>query len=116
MVREAASDADLRRELFNPYSLCPPDSGACAKQTNITRLTFDSDFAAWWAPFVISAINVRVDLRSNVLLDHAYGREFLYDEAILRGAGKGFSARVKAIGFTAGLGGFVPTAVIPPSR
>lgn len=114
VVREATHDAALRKELANPYSLCPPGDKARTRQTNVTRPVFDTDFEAWAAPFVMAAINVRVVLRSNALLDHAYGKEFCYDEAML--TGKGFSGQAKALGIAAGLGGFVTAAAIPPAR
>ena len=117
MVREARHDAALRRELANPYSLCPPEKNAATtrpRQTNITVPTYDADFAAWCAPFVMAAINVRVVLRSNALLKNAYGDKFRYDEAML--TGRGISGRAKALCITAGLAGFVAAAAVAPTR
>ena len=114
IVREATHNAALRKELANPYSLCPPDKRIRPRQTSIARPVYDADFHAWSAPFVMAAINVRVVLRSNALLDHAYGAEFRYDEAML--SGKGFSGHAKALGITAGLGGFIAAAAIRPTR
>jgi len=115
IVREATHNPALRKELINPYSLCPPDAiKASARQTNVSGPVFDADFSAWSAPFVMAAVNVRVVLRSNALLANAYGREFRYDEAML--TGPGFGGRVKAIGITAGLGGFIAAAAIAPTR
>ena len=114
VVREATHDAALRKELANPYSLCPPESESRARQTNVSRPHFDADFQAWTAPFVMAAINVRVVLRSNALLKYAYGRDFRYDEAML--TGRGWSGHAKALGITAGLGGFVAAAAMPPTR
>ena len=96
VVREATHDAALRKELANPYSLCPPDSNARPRQTNVSRPLFDADFQAWSAPFVMAAINVRVVLRSNALIKYAYGRDFRYDEAML--TGRGWSGHAKEIG------------------
>ena len=114
VVREATHDAALRKELRNPYSLCPPDTSTKTRQTNIARPVFDDDFQAWSAPFVMAAINVRVVLRSNALRNHPYGHDFRYDEAML--TGKGFSGHAKALGITAGLAGFVAAAAVPPTR
>ncbi len=118
MVKEAARDPGLRKELSNPYSLCPPDTGK-TRQTNVKGAVFDTDFGAWSAPFVMAAINVRVVLRSNVLQSPAKNAlptiaEFCYDEAMLMG--KGFAGRSKAMTLSAGLGGFVAGAAIPPIR
>ena len=117
LVREARKDPALRKELTNPYSLCPPADGASGKrprQTNVTSPTYDTDFAAWSAAFVMAAINVRVVLRSNALLSNAYGDAFRYDEAML--TGKGFAGRAKATALTVGLGAFIAAAALAPTR
>lgn len=122
IVREATKDAALRKELSNPYSLCPPESAPDfapesapkIRQTNVRTATFDEDFKAWSAAFVMAAINVRVVLRSNALQDYVYGRDFRYDEAML--TGKGMGGHAKAIAVTAGLGGFVAAAAMAPTR
>ena len=117
LVREARKDPALRKELTNPYSLCPPADGASGKrprQSNITSPTYDTDFAAWSAAFVMAAINVRVVLRSNALLSNAYGDAFRYDEAML--TGKGLAGRAKATALTVGLGAFIAGAALAPTR
>jgi short subunit dehydrogenase-like uncharacterized protein len=119
IVREATKNPELRKELRDPYSLCPPDADGATKtkkprQTNTSGATFDEDFKAWSAPFVMAAINVRVVLRSNAVRSYQYGREFRYDEAML--TGKGLSGRTMAMMVTAGLGGFVVAAAIPATR
>ena len=117
LVREARKDPALRKELTNPYSLCPPadkSTGKRPRQTSITSPTYDTDFNAWSAVFVMAAINVRVVLRSNALLSNAYGDAFRYDEAML--TGKGLSGRVKATMLTAGLGAFIAGAALAPTR
>jgi short subunit dehydrogenase-like uncharacterized protein len=114
VVRESTRDAALRRELANPYSLCPPNQDKRVRQTNIKAPTFDADFGAWTAPFVMAAINVRIVLRSNALMNFAYGHAFRYDEAMLMG--KGFAGGARATGLSAGLGGFVAAAALPPTR
>ena len=119
VVREAAHDAALRKELTNPYSLCPPGASTKTRQANVIGPTFDRDFGAWSAPFVMAAINVRVVLRSNALRCNIVGNDqgvgdFRYDEAML--TGKGLSGRAKAMGITAGIGGFVAAAAMPPTR
>lgn len=113
-VKEATQNKALRRELTNPYSLCMMDAKPTVRQTNIKGPAFDKDFNAWAAPFVMAAINVRVVLRSNALSNFAYTEQFKYHEAMLMGAG--FKGRYKATALSAGLGGFVTAAAIPPTR
>ena len=42
----------------------------------------------WVAPFVMAAINTRNVHRSNFLLRHAYGTDFVYDEMLVTGPGE----------------------------
>jgi short subunit dehydrogenase-like uncharacterized protein len=41
----------------------------------------------WLAPFVMAPINTKNIHRSNALLDHAYGKDFCYDEMMIAGEG-----------------------------
>jgi short subunit dehydrogenase-like uncharacterized protein len=52
--------------------------------------------------------------RSNALSHHAYGKDFVYDEAMLMG--RGIKGRLAASGLAAGLGGFMLASAIGPSR
>ncbi|MCH8543056.1 MAG: saccharopine dehydrogenase NADP-binding domain-containing protein [Alcanivorax sp.] len=114
VAREAASDSALRKQLSNPYALCPPDHGFTVRQANVSTPTFDADFDAWAGPFVMAGINTRIVHRSNALLGNAYGDDFRYDEAML--TGKGFAGRMKALGLTTGTGAFLAAAALAPSR
>jgi short subunit dehydrogenase-like uncharacterized protein len=114
VAREVAGDPALRREIANPYSLCPPDHANNAHQPNVGFAEYDEDFGAWIAPFVMAGINTRVVHRSNALAACAYGTNFRYDEAVLTGRGIGGS--VKAASIATGLGAFMLGAAIAPSR
>jgi len=113
-VKEAAANPALRKEIANPYSLCPDGYRPAVRQPSISGPQFDVDFGAWIAPFVMSAVNTRIVQRSNALLEQAYGKDFTYGEAVL--AGKGVKGRLAATGIAAGLGGFMLAAAVPPSR
>ena len=114
VVREASATPALRKELANPYSLCAPEADKGVRQPNVNAARWDGDFGAWCAPFVMAGINTRVVHRSNALQSQAYGAEFRYDEAML--TGRGAKGRLTALGITAGLGGFMLGAVLPPTR
>jgi short subunit dehydrogenase-like uncharacterized protein len=114
LAREAAANPALRKQLANPYSLCPPDHGFTARQHNVKSAEFDRDFAAWSAPFVMAAINTRIVHRSNALSGHAYGDNFLYDEAMLTGSG--VKGRLAALTVVASVAAFMVGAVIKPAR
>jgi len=112
--KEFAADPRLRKELANPYSLCPKGFGPKTRQPNVKFAEYDADFESWVAPFVMAAANVRIVHRTNALTDGAYGDKFRYDEAML--GGPGLRGRAAATGITAGLGGFAVAASIPPLR
>ena len=113
VAKEAAANPDLRRELANPYALCPPDAPK-VRQASLSRPEFDPDYDSWLAPFVMASINTRIVHRSNALSDYGYGRDFHYDEAML--AGKGMEGRAKAYAIAVGLGAFAAASVIAPTR
>ncbi len=114
VIKEASADPALRKQLANPYSLCPPGYASRARQPNVSFAEYDKDFKAWVAPFVMSAINTRIVQRSNALLDQAYGADFTYDEAVL--TGRGLKGRLAATGMGAGLAGFMVAGAIAPAR
>ena len=114
VAREAASSPSLRKELANPYSICPPDYTSDRRQPNVKSAEYDEDFRVWLAPFVMAAINTRIVHRTNALRDNAYGSDFAYDEAMM--TGRGLKGRLAAYGITAAMGGFLVASSIRPSR
>ena len=112
VIQEAAANPALRKDLINPYILCPKDHGYSHKQTYVNTAKYDPDFNAWIAPFVMAAVNERVVHRSNALNGNAYGPNFSYNEAVL--TGESIKGRVKAIGLVSGLGVFMLGAVNKP--
>lgn len=113
LYREAAKDPALRRELQDPYSICPEGHGFSARQ-HIVDVECDEDFEAWAGPFIMAAINTRVVLRSNALMEPPYHPEFLYDEGTLTGAGAKGRKRAKRLALATKLGAAV--MAIPPLR
>ncbi len=114
VVKEAAGDPELRRELANPYSLCPDGYSPQLRQPSVSVAEYDADFKSWVAPFVMSAINTRIVQRTNALAKQAYGADFRYDEAVLRG--DGFAGRAAATSMGVALNGFMAAAAVPPTR
>jgi short subunit dehydrogenase-like uncharacterized protein len=114
VVREAAANPALRKELANPYSLCGAAAGTGVRQPSVNAACWDQDFGAWCAPFVMAAINTRIVHRSNALQAQAWGADFRYDEAML--TGRGARGRFAALGISAGLAGFMLGAALPPAR
>lgn len=114
VVQEAASNKALRRELADPFSICPPDHGSVRRQHNVKSAEFDEDLESWVAPFIMAAINTRVVHRSNALQDSPYGSEFQYSEAMM--TGRGWKGRSRALAMAAALGGFTLATAIKPTR
>jgi short subunit dehydrogenase-like uncharacterized protein len=114
VVKDVRAQPALRKELADPYSLCPPSKTQRPKQPHVAAAKYDDDFDSWIAPFVMGAINTRIVQRTNSLSREAYGTDFRYDEAVL--TGRGAKGRVAATGMTLGLGGFVLASAITPSR
>lgn len=114
VAKEAVANPALRKELANPYSLCPSGFRSSRRQHNVKGAEFDEDFGAWTAPFVMGSINTRVVHRSNALQGAAYGQDFGYDEALL--TGKGLKGRATALGIAGATGSFFVASAIKPTR
>ena len=107
MAKAVKKDPTLRRKMGNPYLLCQPQT-SIVKQPRILKPTFDKDFQAWSAPFIMETINSRVVLRSNNLQQQNALENFTYGEAVL--TGKGRKGYFRALGVTLGLGSFALAA------
>ena len=46
VVKEAAADPALRKELADPYSLCPAATAPRVRQPEVRAVEFDPDFGA----------------------------------------------------------------------
>jgi short subunit dehydrogenase-like uncharacterized protein len=114
IVKEIAANPALRRELADPYSICPPGRTPRVRQPDVKFAEYDADFDAWVGPFLMSAINTRVVHRTNALTQNAYGADFRYDEATL--TGRGLRGQLNAAALGAGLGAFMLAGAIGPAR
>ena len=103
--KEAARDPEIRAEMRDWYSLCPRGHNNSARQRAI-GMEYDKDFRSWVGPFIMAAVNSRVVLRSNALLQERYGNEFRYNEGSLAGdgdKGRKLAKRMKSDGRLFGL-------------
>ena len=118
VIKEASDNAELRKELNDPYSLCvetsSDQSSISAHPPIMVPVQYDSDFQAWASPFVMAAINTRIVLRSNALMGYPYGRDFKYEEATL--TGPNITGWLAAQGLGAALGGLAVAAAFSPTR
>jgi len=114
IAKEAAKDSNLRKELKNPYSICPENHGFKSRQDNVSTAEFDEEFDCWVGPFVMGVVNTRVVHRSNALLNNGYHSNFYYDEAMMMGKGRKGKSRARNMAW--GLNIFMLLAAIKPSR
>jgi len=99
----AAANPRVLELLRDPFSLTPGFQGP--KQPSGNRPMLENDLGQWAAPFVMAAINTRNVHRSNALLQHAYGTDFVYDEMLLTGPGDKGQAIANAVAADKSLGG-----------
>ncbi|NEZ62027.1 saccharopine dehydrogenase [Leptolyngbyaceae cyanobacterium CCMR0082] len=114
LAKEASTNATLRQELDNPYSLCPDSSQLPEPPPILVPVQYDPDFQGWVSPFVMAAINTRIVLRSNALLDYAYSKQFQYDEAVLTGPNA--TGWLVAQGLSVSLVGVAAAMAFSPTR
>lgn len=91
----AAKDPSVLQLLRDPFSLAPGTEGP--DQPRGTKPIYDDVIESWCAPFIMAPINTRNVHRSNLLSDHAYGKDFVYDEMLITGPGDEGEAAAKAI-------------------
>ena len=82
----AAKDPAVLQLMLDHFSLTPDFSGP--QQPPGNSPFFEDDLNSWTAPFIMAAINTRNVHRSNALLGHPYGKDFIYDEMMLTGPGE----------------------------
>lgn len=114
LAREITQDPRVRTSIANPFALCADQGAGRPRQPSVKVATYDAEIGSWAAPFIMEAVNTRVVHRSNALAGNPYGQDFVYDEAML--TGKGLKGRALATAVSAGLGGFLLGAALPPSR
>jgi short subunit dehydrogenase-like uncharacterized protein len=91
----AAKRPEMISVLMNPFALTQGFSGP--EQPSGLAPIFEEELDSWSAPFVMATINTKNIHRSNLLLDHAYGKDFVYDEMLLTGPGDSGEAVAKAV-------------------
>lgn len=91
----AAKDPQIKRLLLDPFALAPGFSGP--EQPRGDKPLYEADIDTWVAPFIMAMINTRNIHRSNALLGHAYGEDFVYDEMMVTGPGEKGEAVAKAL-------------------
>ena len=90
-----ARDTEAAGAMANPFALTPGFSGP--PQPEATEATLDEFTGAWSAPFVMAPINTKNVHRTNALLGHPYGRDFVYEERMSCGSGHAGELRARGM-------------------
>ncbi|UIJ45822.1 saccharopine dehydrogenase NADP-binding domain-containing protein [Sphingomonas cannabina] len=77
----AAKDPSILKLLVDPFALTPGFRGPEQPKGLIPE--YDGALNAWLAPFIMAPINTKNVHRTNALLGHAYGTDFVYDEMMI---------------------------------
>ena len=113
-IERMGREPGLARTMADPFALTPEFRGP--QQPGGESAAYDDWAESWTGPFVMATINTKNIHRSNALLGHPWGREFVYDERMLTGAGdKGRKRAVSLARSTRlqnALLGFAPTRAL----
>lgn len=85
-AQAVADDPSLLGPLLDPFCLAGGFTGPAQPSGN--DVEEDPVAGGWVAPFFMAPINTKNIHRSNALLGHAYGEDFVYDEMFLTGPGE----------------------------
>jgi short subunit dehydrogenase-like uncharacterized protein len=84
-IEQVARDPAARQAMVDPFALTPGFKGP--RQPESGSASYDQLARSWTAPFIMAPINCKNVHRSNALLGHPWGRDFVYDERMLAGDG-----------------------------
>ncbi len=85
-MKRAMKEPQVLGWLKDPFSLVPDFNGP--PQPTGHKPIEETDLGSWSAPFIMASINTKNVHRSNALLGHLYGEDFVYDEMMLTGPGE----------------------------
>jgi len=94
-MASAAKQPELIKVLQNPFALTEGVSGPQQPPANVPQ--YDEELGSWSAPFIMATINTKNVHRTNFLLNHAFGHDFVYDEMLFTGPGEKGEAAAKAV-------------------
>ena len=95
-------DPTLVPYMVSPFGLTPGFEGPAQPKGDAPE--FDEAVGSWCAPFIMAVINTKNVHRTNFLLGHPYGADFVYDEMLLTGPGEQGEAIAKHVAATPMIG------------
>ncbi len=94
-LESGKKDPSIFKTLGNPFALTPKFTGPA--QPSGEAVEKDDTAGQWATPFIMASINTKNVHRSNYLLGHKWGRDFVYDEMMLTGDGEEGQKRAKGV-------------------
>lgn len=94
-IEQIRRDPSAARTMADPFALTPGFSGPA--QPEGESASYDERAQSWTGPFVMASINTKNVHRTNALLGHPWGRDFVYDERMLTGDGAKGEARARRL-------------------
>lgn len=109
-MKAVAKNPKLVGLLKSPFALTPGFEGP--DQPLGLMPEYDEATGTWTAPFIMATINTKNVHRSNFLLGHRWGRDFVYDEMMMTTPGE--AGKAIADGIAKALGAANPFGDSPP--
>ncbi len=113
-IEQMGRDRAVARTMVDPFALTPGFRGP--RQPASGSVAYDELAQSWTAPFVMAPINTKNVHRTNALLGHPWGRDFVYDERMLAGDGAEGEQRARrmasALRFQNAMLAFAPTRAL----
>lgn len=94
VMRAGIKNPSLLKTMSSPFALTPGFEGPAQPSGLVPE--YDRDAGVWVVPFVMAPINTKNVHRTNFLLGHLYGKDFVYDEMMYTTLGEAASALVDA--------------------
>src|SRR6185436_4465061 len=80
-LKASIKDPSTLALMGNPFALTPGFQGPAQPAGVIPE--FDKEAGVWAVPFGMAPVNTKNVHRTNFLLNHQYGKDFVYDEMLL---------------------------------
>ena len=85
VLKQSRKNSNILKTIKNPHGLSPGVDFFDSDETDLKKIIYDRTCKEWIGPFVMASINTRIVRRSNYLIDFKYGKDFIYNEALIVG-------------------------------
>jgi len=97
-IEQMSRDPAVARTMADPFALTPGFRGPA--QPEGESVAYDDLAEEWTGPFIMAPVNTKNLHRTNALLGHPWGRDFVYDERMLTGDGAKGERRARTLART----------------